>query len=701
MFATPTKTQPLRLHPALFFLLLLLLFPAVALGEGNRLLRIRVTPRQGLSRVTLLFRLPPEYTLDQLPGQVRLTIRGTDSPSFKGYRGHSDPNVGGIVCSQHGPDLRLLVRIRTDGQARVIPGADPQTLFLDVAPGKVAGRVEIVPGRESILKGTEKLVREFGAPLRAGLPFVPTDPKRLGQMLPEQETLLFQRGEDLVYREQGGDAVQVFNYFLTKAPAVRALASYRLGQAYHLLDRDEEALKAFQEGERLAPEFLERAPEVMEAYAEVLARRGDFAGGRALLSRLIARQAGSSYAAPLLNHLAAMHSRHGDEKAAQELFRSVMARFPGSSAAARARMKLVDRELFTQSPATYKTLKARYQTIYEAPGDNSLRDEALFKVALLEGLYGPAQDALASAITYERRYPRGMFVAVVRKMREELLLPVYQDIFAVHDEKRLVQLAVDNKEYLSVALADPQFARRLGDACHAAKLVTVELTLFSYLSEKNWAGACAPYLLERLVEDGHELGRLDVAEKAGRAYLARFPKGPKLQKIREHLGGIAFEKGELKEAAAQLGFLNGKKVRAEIPQSDYYLGKGLIAGGDLRGGERALSRFAQNAPGGSPLLPDTYFTLAAARVSLKDAAGAIVAYREGLKFASGATAEQFLYKIGELYLSLNRVREATTAWEKIVKEGKDGTWKKLAAERLDDLAWRLKMSRELPGRSKF
>jgi len=166
--------------------------------------------------------------------------------------------------------------------------------------------------------------------------------------------------------------------------------------------------------------------------------------------------------------------------------------------------------------------------------------------------------------------------------------------------------------------------------------------------------------------------------------------------MHEHLGRIAFERGDLKAVIAELGFLKLRGRRPEIPESDYYLGKALAAGGDQRNAERALARFGGQAGSGAPLLPDCYYTLAGTRVALKEYSGALAAYREGLKSASGETADQFLFKMGELYLQLKMVREARGAWEEVVKKGGGGTWGKLAAESLSDLTWRLKIAGELP-----
>ena len=665
----------------------------------NRLLRIQVRPHQGFTRIILLFQSPPDYTMSRTPGRVRITLRDTDSPAFRKFRSYTDSHVGGVFCSARDGATQLSVPVKEAGAGVELMGyGNPNALALDIGPAlKRPLRVDIAPGREPILSGTEQFVREFGTPARAGLPFVPTKVEKLKRLLGDGDLMLFQRGEGALYKEQGTEALEIFTHFVANVPAVKSLASYRLAQALYLVERYDEALKAFKVAEGLWPEYLDQAPELMQSYADVRARGGDYAGGRALLLRLIERMAGTAYSAPLLNRLAEMSARHGDAALATEIYRSVVVHAPGTPAAARARMKLADREMFTLSRDRYLTLLARYQSIYGAPGDFELRDEALFKIALLQALYGPAREALSATIAYQTRYPRGIFSTIVKKTREELLLPVYREVAAAKkDDAALVQLALENKEYLTRCLGDPDFALRVAQACQSAGMLGQELTLFSYLAERAWAAGSAPFMVGRLVEDGLTLGNLTLAETNARSYLARFPKAPRTQRMHELLGRIAFERGELKGVVPELSFLNAKGRGAEIPESDYYLGKALAAAGDQGGAERALARFALYAKGGAPLLPDCYFTLAGTRVALKQYAGALAAYREGLKFASGETADQYLYKMGELYLQLKMVREARGAWEEVAKKGGDSTWGKLAAESLNDLRWRLKIAKELP-----
>jgi len=683
----------------LFLVLLCLALPAGAQAQGdNRLLRIQIHPHKGFTRVTLLFQSPPDYSFSRGAGSARISVRGADSPAFRKFRSYGDAHIGGVFCSSREEGVQLVVPVKEPGAGvQVLGYGNPNALALEIGPAMArAQRVDIAPGREPILSGTEQFVREFGTPAHTGLPFVPTDAKLLQRLLPAGEAQLFQRGEGALYKEQGSEAQEIFTLFLAKEPAVKALAGYRLGQALYLLERYAEALKAFKEAEALWPGYLDQAPELMQTYADLKARGGDYAGGRALLLRLINQMSGTAYSAPLMNRLADLAARHGDRELAQVIYRSVVVHATGTPSAARARLKLADREMFSLSRDRYRILLERYQSIYQAPGDFALRDEALFKIALLQALYGPAGEALAACIDYQTCYPRGVFGTIVKKMREELLLPVYREIYAGHDAGALAHLALDNREYLTRCLGDPEFAGRVAQGCREAGLLGQELSLFGFLVEKSWAAGSAPFMTARLVEDALTLGNLPLAESSARSYLTRFPGAPGTQRMHEQLGRIAFERGDLKGVVPQLLFLNGKGRGAELPESDYYLGKALAAAGDGRGAERALARFVAGAKGGAPLLPDGYFTLAGAREGLKQYAGALAAYREGLKLVSGETAGQYLYKMGELYLQLGMVREAKGAWEEAVKKGEGGTWGKLAGESLGDLRWRLKIAGELP-----
>ncbi|MBJ6801287.1 tetratricopeptide repeat protein [Geomonas propionica] len=668
---------------------------SVLAQQENRLLRIAVHPHQGYTRVNLFFQSPPDYTLRALPGRVRLEVRDADSPSFKKLRALNDKQVAGVTTSQLRGALNVSIPMRVaDAGVQVVSCANPSVLSLDIGPGlKRAVRVDIAPGREPILSGTERFVRDFDAD-PGGVPFAPTDGKVLKGLLPEGEALLFQQGESLLYRDRAEEAVNVFSMFTNKATGPKALACYRLGEALERLGRHQDAVSYFRQGEGLWPQYLEQAPELLQPYSDALSRTGNFPAARAMLLRLMDRYLGTPYQAELLNRLADLIERNGQKEAALAMYRSVVVYSPGSAAAGRARLKLADRDLFTLSRDRYQELLAKYRAIYQEPGDPASRDEALFKMTLLLSLYASPKEALETVVTYDRRYPRGIFSTIIKKMREEILFPVYQDLAASGNDQGLVQLALDNREYLARCFGDPGFAERIAQAFEKTGATAKELELFGYLQQKNWAAGSAPFLVARMVDDAVAFGNVPLAEATARDFLARFPRDPHLGRVREQLGRLAFERGDLPGAAAQLAFLGAKGAQAQLPESEYYLGKALTAAKDHGGAVRSLSRFTAAAKRDDPFLPDGYFTLATALAAGHDYQRALAACQVGGSVASGEMSGQFLYKTGELQLQLGEVRQAKASWDKAA--GLGGTWGKLAAEAVSDLNWRMKIAGQLP-----
>lgn len=696
MTSTPRTPRP-GLSLGLLLLLVACALPVGAQAQQeNRLRRIAIHPHQGFTRINLFFQAPPDYTLRVAPGRIRLDVRGADAPSFKRFRAYSDRQLAGLFTSSRAGVVSLSIPVRErDPGVQAISFGNPDVLSLDIGPAvKRVARVDIAPGREPILSGIEQFVHDF-EPEPAGLPFAPTDAKLLKELLPEGEAMLFQHGESLLYREQGEEAAAVFSSLLgKKEPAPRALANFRLGEALCLLSRNKESLDAFRQGELLWPQYLEQAPALLQSYAEALTKAGDYAGGRAMLLRLMNKFVGTQYQAELMNRLADISARRGDKGAATAMYRAVVVHAPGSAAAGRARLKLADRELFTLSRDRYRELLGKYRAIYQEPGDFALRDEALFKMALLLSLYAPAKEALESSVSYDKRYPRGIFSTIVKKMREELLLPVYRELARAGNDQALVQLALENREHLVRCFGDPEFAQKISRAFDRTGMLTREMELFGYLDEKNWAASGAPFMLSRVVDDAVTLGNLELAVAVGREFLGRFPADARAGRVREQLGRVAFEKGDLRGAAAELRFLTARGAAPKLPDSDYYLGKALASAGDHRGVVRSMARFTQAVREDSAHLPDGYFTLAVALAALRDYPRALAACEVGGRLATGEMAGQFLYKKGELHLQQGEVRQATASWEKAVALG--GTWGKLAGEAVSDLNWRMKIGRGFP-----
>jgi tetratricopeptide (TPR) repeat protein len=175
---------------------------------------------------------------------------------------------------------------------------------------------------------------------------------------------------------------------------VRALASYRSAEARYLLQDYPHAMQLFRQGEQLWPEYLAANPSSAFSYADTMIRSGELASGRKLLTRLIASQADKKFAPILLVRMADILARQQREAEAQIIYRNVVRFFPDNKAASSAALKLADRRFLAADTLNFGDLRDEYRRIFSVSSDFAVREEALFKAALLESLFGEGVKAL-------------------------------------------------------------------------------------------------------------------------------------------------------------------------------------------------------------------------------------------------------------------------------------------------------------------
>ena len=684
-----------RLLPiaALIGFVLIVSVADAAKDAGSRLERVSVNPRAAYTRVSFFLSRSPDYTLSLLPsGKISLTIRKTGGPLFKRLRTYSDRFIEGIRIVPRGEDLRVTITAKGQPGVRQFWLPEGSILAVDVGPQfseQTTNRTN--RERDPIRTGAGRLVKEFDPPFKPIFPFLPTDRRELLKVVSEQDAKLFMAGEAALYNGKAAQAIELFTVFSQRESPVRSLATYRLGESLYILQKYDAALKAFQDAQKLWPEYMSINPAVAFYYADSIARNGDFAGGRKSLARLIAGLSDRKYAPLLLVRLADTLARQQHEMEAQAIYRTVAANFPRDKAGGYAALKLADRRIFTVTDDNYVKLLQEYQNLVEKGTDPSLREEALFKCALLESLYGPAPAALQLVIQYERKYPRGLFIAIARGMREELLPIICRDLYAVKDFAALAAVVQDNQNYLARCFADGGFVNRVDEAFTSLGLLKKEIALFRSLLDREWAASSVPFMLMRMIDQSIALADFAEAEATALGFIQKFPRHQGVNAVREKLGKIKFHKGDMPAVAVELGWLLAGSNSPESPESWYYLGKALASQQNHKNADKALFRhisLVKDLEVKPPLLADAYYACASERAAGGDRAGGLSLYRTGLEIAGSDMRDQFLYKIGELYLQEGKNDEAKHHWERIVKEGTDPVWQKMAAQALADLAWR-------------
>jgi len=669
----------------------IMLSSAYASLPSNNLQRVSIRHHKNFTRITLCLENQPHYTVSSLPGnRLRIGLTDTGGPLLRKFRRYSDANMGGIIISRRGDNLLLTFQIAAGRNWRDVSLDGFSAITLDV--GKQFGAPQppaYPPGRERIWSGVEKLVRDFDPPLKSEFPFLPTDPLVLKGLLDKNGQEVFAMAEAALYKGSLAEAEEVFTQFSTQPTAIRSLALYRLGETYYKLQKYPQALAAFREAERLWPAYLNFNPGVTFYYGDSIARGGDLAAARSLLSSLIARLAEKKFAPVLLVRLADILSRQGHDQEALGVYRTVSENFHDNKATWMALLRLKDRDFFKVSPWNFHKLADVYQDVSLRSADVDLREESFFKCVLLESLYGEAPDALRQVVIFQKKFPRGIYAAVCRTMREVLVAQGYRQFEWSKDPSGLIRFVEEHQEYLAGCVEQPDFLPKVVKAYEEAGRPIELVKLFSSLLDRQWASGGAPYMYEVVAENAELLGDSDMAEKSMRGFLRKFPSHPRARLMLERLGGLLYAEDKYQDVKNSLLWLLNKGERAHMAESYYYLGRSLWELKQFVPAYRSMELFltsgASQGRKTTGLLPDAYYVAVSAREASGDRKGALRLVEAGLMKPDLAKRDELLYKAGELNLHEGKKQLARNFFEKVVRNGKDPDWQKLARQAMESL----------------
>lgn len=686
-------THHLRVVSLTLFVLFftLIISSAVDASVPNQIQRIEIREKPSFTRISFKLSHEPRFKVSKLTNnRLRVSLFDTDSSLFKSLRRYSDSNIGGLLLKRRGDDV--LITFAT------VPGRDAwravhveglSALSLDVGPlFSSASSRPLLPGRERIRSGAEKLLKNFDPPLKPEIPFIPTDRKALKQLLNDEDQALFMAAEGALYKGKLTAAEDVFAHFSSGTSKIRPLALYRLAETQYRLQKYSQSLATFREAVLQWQEFLEQNPAIMFYYGDSIARNGDLPGGRQLLKKLIVAHADKKFAAVLLVRMADVLSRQGDEDNAKAIYRNVSELFGENKAQQIAQIKLSDQTFLEASPLDYLRLSATYKLISDKTSDFDLREETTFKYALLEAINGPADTALDLIISYQKRYPKGVYSTVIRDIRDDLVVLVYRGKDWSKNPAELIRLVTDNQDYLAATASTPNLFQNVTKAFEKAGRPLDLISLYAGLLERPWIGeANAPYLTLEVADQSELLGDTMMSRKVLQSFILRNPSHPQSRWARERLGAIQYAAKELTGVRVGLVWLLNKNEQAIFPISYYYLGRALWDSKEFQRSGLAMELYIAAVKGlkvQPPLVADAFYVAASSKQALGDRKGAVVMLENGIKVVPKMLTDQFYYKLGELASLDGRTEQAKALFEKVVKEGKDPDWKSLARQSLED-----------------
>jgi TolA-binding protein len=660
----------------------------VLASEPNRVQRVDIRPKKGYTRIMLGLESPPIYSITPLTGnRLRICIKDANSPLYKKFRRYSDTNIGGLLFSRRGGNLLITFQTVSGAGWRELHFEGSSAITLDVG-----GKFSQPParpsaaGREKIWSGVEKLVRDFDPPLKTDIPFQPTDRQILKGILNDSDQQTFIAAEAALYKGLLTEAEETFSSFATRQSSIKSLALYRLGETWYKLQKYPQALVAFREAEKIWPAYLNFNPGVTFYYGDSIVRSGDLTAGRILLANLIGRLADKKYAPTLLVRLGDILTRQGHGQESLALYRTVAENFKDNKARFMAQLRLNDREFLQVNSMSYRALSDSYQDIALQGGDFDMREESYFKHVLLESLHGEAVMALQVLTGFQRKFPRGVYVTVVRIMREVLVGQVYHERQWDKDSSALIRFVEEHQDYLAACVELPGFLEKVAAAYSEAGRPIELIKFFSFLVDRQWAASNVPYMYEEIANNAELIGDSALAESSMRSFLRKFPSNPHVRLVMERLGGLLFVDKKHREARDTLAWLLNKGERAQRPESYYYLGRSLWVLKEYSQAAKAIDLYLATAgTAGIQNLPDAYFVAFSARESLGDRKGALRLLEAGLKLQGNPRNEEFLYKSAEINLLEGNKQIARARFELVASKGKDPDWQRMALQALESI----------------
>ncbi|MBI5482875.1 MAG: tetratricopeptide repeat protein [Deltaproteobacteria bacterium] len=682
-----SRRPPLLLLSVILSILYVLVSP---LGEAeasisNRLYRVDIRSHQDYTRVIVRLAEPPVYTLTTIPGnRLRIVIQDTGGTLFKKFRRYSDRNIGGLTFLRRGDSLLITFQVAAQAGFRDLSRPDVSAITLDVGAQfkpKVSGPV--FQGREKIWSGVEKLVRDFDPPLKSEIPFSPTDRQILKNFLDDNDQKLFVSAEAALYRGLLSEAEEIFAQFASRQIPVRPLAMYRLAETWYKLQKYPQALSAFREAEKLWPAYLGFNPGVTFYYGDSIARSGDLSQARLLLTGLVGRLADKKYAPALLVRLGDILSRQGHDREALAIYMNVAENFKDNKANGMALMRRADLQFLQATPWNYRPLSDTYLGASRQSGDLDMREESLFKHVLLESIHGDAGEALQLVISFQKKFPRGVYVAVIRTIREVLVADVYRNSAWRKDPSSLVRFVEEQHDYLSGCVEQPGFLKAVVTAYNESGRPIELIKLLDSLAERQWATPITPDIYLEIFDSSELIGDMATAERAIKSFLRKFPAEPRSREMTERLGEVYFAADKHQQVKETLLWLLNKGEKARIPESYYRLGRSLWSLQLYPQASRAMDLYlAAKSARDARLLPDAYYVAVSSRENIGDRKGALKLLDAALKLPDNRRREEFIYKSGDIYLRDGNISRARAMFEQLDKDGKDRDWQKLARQAL-------------------
>ena len=460
------------------------------------------------------------------------------------------------------------------------------------------------------------------------------------------------------------------------APAyARALAKYpipkftddarlALGQCYFELGQLDKAAAAYA---TLLAKSKDRKAQAQAQYwlGEVEFGRKHYAQAEAAYSAVVEKYTDAEVGdlAPFAYYsLGVCAADRGDPQAAIKALQQVVNRFPHFASIDEVRVRLGDA---LRALKRYPEAREQYVAASGAGVDSTLRS-----AALLGGAYCAMESKDYAAALAAAKECSGLVNADSRARAEvDMLLSGARYALKQYAEALDGYLRIASGDQADLAEEGIYWAgntyRRLNRHANA-------LAQFEQLLKRFPNGAFAARAQLRIGDCEVAAGRPDAAAAAYRVVMERFPDTDAAREAQAALGDIVARAGSATDSGALTRVVNLLPAGSIAADAQLQLAHKEFAAGRYQEAADWAAKVLNGKPG-EQATEQAYYLQGAARLQLKDAAGAVQCYSELVnRFPNGKLVNQALLELSWAYLDLKQPAEAVRSTQRLLQHNPEG-----------------------------
>lgn len=344
--------------------------------------------------------------------------------------------------------------------------------------------------------------------------------------------------------------------------------------------------------------------------------------------------------------------------------------FPGTEEAFRAWLKMLDARMQEKGQEFGIPMAGQYSEIAKSTASRELREEATFKEALALFIGGDRKGSVRKLHGFLRQFSRGPLQPTAEGLFVDLLPRVIEELLKSGQDVQAVVLVEQNRDYLVATPLSTDLLLGLGNAFTNLGLLERATKIFFFMLD-SWAGRpeeamLYPLLCNTLFEQGEYAKAAEYAER----YLDRFSGGESEQELFLLRMEALWHSGQLEEADAML---KTRKIQGS-PEVNILATRIFWKLGEF---EKVMRVPDLPEPGPEDSGTTQALALKAEALFLSGKNHqALPIYQE--LFDVAEMADLALYRTAQIRLRTGEKETALNLFKRLVEEGINPYWKKMA-----------------------